>query len=74
MKDMKELMMFNHDNREFEVEKFRLRDDTLGGMYLSKDLGVGLRRRDTKEPCSPLPQCPICLPSKSQAWLWISYQ
>lgn len=50
MKDMKEPMMFNHDKLEFEVEKFRLRDDTLGGMYLSKDLGVGLRRRDTKEP------------------------
>ena len=32
--------MFNHDQIEFEVEKFKLED-------VPKDIGMGLRRTDT---------------------------
>ena len=47
------IQMFNHEVLDFEVEKFPLRffdgDDSNIG-YVPSDIGVGIRRKDTKQP------------------------
>ena len=47
--------MFDYNKIDFNVEKFQLctpirMNAEIKGEYISKDLGVGLRRTDTKEP------------------------
>ena len=42
-------VMFNHDVINFEVEKFELASYTDGFVAIPSDIGVGLRRKDTRD-------------------------
>jgi len=45
-------VMFNHDVIDFNVEKFHLKQNTEEGWQIPADIGVGLRRTDTKQTLS----------------------
>ena len=47
------MQMFNHDDLDFEVEKFDLlhyKNDWVDFNHVPSDIGVGLRRKDTGQP------------------------